>query len=970
MPRDVWQQAIEHAPVPERGRHAFSQQREAGTLPPSLSVEDARVWCALWSGSEWAAELLRQHPEWQPLLTAEKLSHSPSLAGLRRELDGLLAPLAETGSHASAVAVLRRFKQREMIRIAARDLARLAPTVEIIQEISAIADLCLSALLELSLRQFCARFGSPFEQSPDGQWRETSCCIIGVGKLGGQELNYSSDVDVLFVYSDEGGVFKQAPRKNQSAKPVLSNHQFFTRLAEFFIAEVSRLTGDGMLYRIDLRLRPEGNAGPLVRSLASYETYYAQWGQTWERMMLIKARGVAGDSTLAGEFIEMTQPFRYPRSLSANVLREVAATKQRIEQEVLKSGELDRNVKLGRGGIREIEFTTQALQLLHAGRNPFLQTPQTLPALQKLAHYGALPNVDAEALSRAYTFLRDTEHRLQMEQNLQTHLLPESATARARIARLMGFENWSSFERARANHAKNVRRVYERLLQAAPAAAEQRALPEWDANEGWESLLRQHSFLEPARAARLLREFALGPGYGHVSERTSTLAGQLVWPILDLCPRNENRRTRQQSILSDPDRVVARLDSFVAAYGARAMLFETWSSNTALFDLMLLLFDRSEFLAEVAIRTPDLVEALVLSGHLQKRKAAEAVLAELRHGSRDADQLLWLRRYHQSELMRIGLRDILGLADYEKNFEELSALAEACLGYALEIVMRRRRLKAAPFAIIGWGKLGGAELNYGSDLDITFVAPDTAKKLPRLQPLAVELMDLLSSPTELGVAFITDARLRPDGEKGLLVNTLSAQREYYQRRAALWEIQSLTRTRFIAGDERTGSAFIQLATELTNFSKGGHAFAPDWKQQMAAMRARIETERTPRGHDALAIKTGPGGLMDAEFLAQGCALERGWHEPNTLRALRRAQAEGALKPTDATKLIENYRRLRRVEAILRRWSFAGETVLPTDPAPLYRVAVRCGFSTAEEFMAALARWRRAIREVFAKVFAA
>ncbi|HTD65651.1 MAG TPA: hypothetical protein VK846_03850, partial [Candidatus Limnocylindria bacterium] len=451
------------------------------------------------------------------------------------------------------------------------------------------------------------------------------------------------------------------------------------------------------------------------------------------------------------------------------------------------------------------------------------------------------------------------------------------------------------------------------------------------------------------------------------------LAMQLIPKLLALAQGHEPMKTGRDvgHRLSDPDRVLARLDAFVSAYGARATLYEMWSSHSALFELMLLLFDRSEFLAEVAIRTPDLVDELMLSGHLQKRKAAAIILDELRHGARDKDQRLWLRRYHQSELMRVGLRDILGLADYDQNFDELSALADACLQYTLEIVTRKHKLKSPPFAIIGWGKLGGAELNYGSDLDITFVAPNGVKQLPKLQKLAVEVMDLLSSPTELGVAFETDARLRPDGEKGLLVNTLAAYDEYYRRRAALWEIQSLTRTRFIAGETRVGEQFQQLASTLTNFSKRSAviAFTPDWKQQIANMRARIEKERTPPGQDALAIKTGRGGLMDAEFVAQLFCLAHGKHEPNTLLALQRAAEEGMLNQEDAQQLIENYRRLRRVEAVLRRWSFAGETVLPEDPAPLYRVAIRCGFTSSDEFMSALTQWRGAIRGVYKKVFA-
>jgi glutamate-ammonia-ligase adenylyltransferase len=964
MPRDVWKHAIANAPAPDRARKVLEQLHTnggAGVLVTS-GAEQARVWAALWSGSEWAADILQQQPDWLAELTPEKLRRSRPLSSLRQEVTARFA----TQDHAESLAQLRRFKQREMIRIAARDLARLAPTAEIILEISNVADVCLGAILAVTLQQLTARFGQPWEQDANGTWRETKCCVLGLGKLGGQELNYSSDVDLLFAYSDEGGVFKEPPRRGKSARPVLTNHQFFTRVAEMFISEVSRLTEDGMLFRIDLRLRPEGDAGPLVRSLASYENYYAQWGQTWERMMLLKARAVAGDAALAGEFMEMVQPFRYPRFINENVLGEIAAMKHRIENEVLKGGELERNVKLGRGGIREIEFIVQTLQLLHGGKNPFLQTAQTLSALNKLVQYHLLPPARAGALARAYSFLRDVEHRLQMEHNRQTHSLPVAPTARSRLARLMGFADWKSFEKARNVHAKNVRTTYERLLQASKAG-NQSSLPEdFDRDASWHAVLERHSFRDSIHATTLLKEFALGPGYGHVSARTTELAMQLIRQLLAFCPP-----AAANTVLSDPDRVLARLDTFVSAYGARATLYEMWSRQPSLFELMLLLFDRSEFLAEVAIRTPDLVDELVLSGHLRRRKDAGVILAELRHGAHDADQRLWLRRYHQSELMRIGLRDILGLADYEQNFDELSALASACLAFALEVVMRRHRITVAPFAVIGWGKLGGAELNYGSDLDLTFVARDGVKNLPKLQSLAAQLMDLISSPTELGVAFITDARLRPDGQKGLLVNTVGAYRDYYRRRAALWEIQSLTRTRLIAGDKTAGGQFETLANGLTDFTAPSTiaAFTPDWKSEIAKMRLRIEKERVPVGQDALAIKTGSGGLIEAEFIAQAMCLENGWHEPNTLAALRRARSERSLNEHDAEKLIENYRRLRRIEAILRRWSFAGETVLPKDPAPLYRVAVRCGFRNAEEFMTAINRWRRAIRAVYAKVFA-
>jgi glutamate-ammonia-ligase adenylyltransferase len=716
-------------------------------------------------------------------------------------------------------------------------------------------------------------------------------------------------------------------------------------------------------------------------------------------MMLIKARGVAGDETLAAEFLETIQPFRYPRSVNEGVLHEVVAMKGRIENEILKPDELERNVKLGRGGIREIEFVVQVQQLLHAGHQPFLQGAQTLPGLAKLVQYELLSSEESRLLTEAYVFLREAEHRLQMEDNRQTHTIPADRPARERLARLMGFKTLEEFERAHQAHTHHVRRIFDRLLKAdrsETSAASPFPFQFEGAEPKWKKLLAEHAFKDVEKAFRVLREFVEGPGYVHVSPRTSELAYQMLPRLFALCPQpaagtrstaslesSQGSGTRRNASLlagttpsstgkvplSDPDRVVTRLDSFISAYGARATLFDLWNRNPAIFELLVLLFDRSEFLAELAIRTPDLVDELVISGRLRQRKSALETLRDLRHGLRDKDQQLWLRRYHQTELMRIGLRDILGLADFEQYLTELSALAEACLQYALEVVMRKHKLKAPPFVIIGLGKLGGAEIDYGSDLDVVFVADSKARKLATLARLALEVLDLVSARTEQGMVFRMDARLRPDGEKGLLVNTLSAYEEYYRQRAQLWEIQSLTRARPVAGDMKLGAEFQTLAATLTNFRHPAlplAAYAPDWKQKIHQMRMRIEKERTPAGNDSLAIKTGKGGLMDAEFIAQALCLEQGWQEANTLRVLERGRTTGVLP--EAEKLIGNYRHLRRLEGILRRWSYEGETLLPDDPAPYYRVSVRCGFATPDAFREALADWRRAIREVYLKVF--
>jgi [glutamine synthetase] adenylyltransferase / [glutamine synthetase]-adenylyl-L-tyrosine phosphorylase len=1000
-----WTNAIKNCADSSRAKHFLKLFSETSARPvlQRASAEHCRILAALFSGSQALSTSLISHPDWLELLAPEQLKFPRRKQGLQREVNLWLSVLLASRNYASAFTRIREFKQRQMLRIAARDLAHLGDLPEIITEISDVADVCLESVWEICHRHLVERHGWPYHQDAEGRWYPTSSCVLGMGKLGGQELNYSSDVDVLFVYTDEGAVFKEPPlparksrkqRKSASAnvsQPTLNNHQFFNRLAEAFIAEIGRMAPEGMLYRIDLRLRPEGELGPLNRSLSGYENYYAQWGQTWERMMLIKARCVGGDEALAAEFLEMIQSFRYPRSINQGVLREVAAMKDRIENEVVKADELERNVKLGRGGIREIEFVVQSLQLLHAGRQPFLQGAQTLPGLEKLTQYELLNREDARLLADAYSFLRNVEHRLQMEDNRQTHTIPSNHEAQVRLASLMRFPSLKEFEIQRKTHTDNTRRIFDKVLKGeVPEVATQSPFPRHfeGAEFKWKQILAEHTFKDVEKAYRVLREFVEGPGYVHLSERTKELAFNLLPRLFALCPAkvgrgshaqaglptaphstNSSSKSTHQPPLSDPDRVVTRLDSFIAAYGARATLFELWNSNPGIFELLVKLFDRSEFLAELAIRTPDLVDELVISGRLRQRKTAEETLVDLRHGLGDKDQFLWLRRYHQAELMRIGLRDILGLADFEQYLVELSALADACLQYALEVVMRKNKIKIPPFVIIGLGKLGGAEIDYGSDLDIIFVADSKAKNPTGRAKFAIQVMELLSTRTEQGLTFHTDSRLRPDGEKGLLVNTLKAYEEYYRQRAALWEIQSLTRTRPIAGNLGSGTQFQKLAATLTNFSRPGKplaAFAPDWKRKIHQMRMRIEKERTPRGKGDLAIKTGSGGLMDAEFIAQSLCLEHGWQEANTLRALERGRDAKVLPKAD--QLIENYRQLRRVEGILRRWSYEGETVLPDDPAPYYRVSVRCGFASPEAFRKAIGAWRKQIREIYSKVF--
>lgn len=963
----------------ERARHVLGelQRSEAAAAflrqarPASL-----RALIVVAGGSRHLAVLLTRHPDWvADCFRDESLTHGRRADGLRTEATALLDEAMGRADHAAALAALRHFHAREQLRIAARDLSGAASVEEVVRELSDLADVCLQGVYRVVRGQLAARLGEPWHCGEDGRWQRTPFCVLALGKLGGRELNYSSDVDLMFLYGDEGQVFRDPPGERAGGRgAAMASHAFFRRLAEAFSAEVGRMAPEGLLYRVDLRLRPDGDAGPLARSLESLETYYAESGQTWERLMLLKARPVAGNRELGDEFLESIQPFRHPRAVSERLLDEIAGLKARLENEVAEGGAA-RDVKRGRGGIREVEFTVQSLQLLHAGRQPFLQQASTLPALAQLAQYALLKPKECDELADAYRFWRQVEHRLQMNDNRQTHALPTDTAGLMRLARLTGFNNVEDFERRRGLHAEQVRAVYERVLGTRRPVDPAPGLPDLAPRDeaGWAPILARHGFRDPAAALRRLREMIQGPGWSHVSARTGNLGRALLPHLLSLCPGAPGPRpaeSRVEGTLSDPDRVVARLERFVQVYRSRSVLFESWSSNPRFFELLLWLFDRSEALGEIALRTPDLVDELVMSGQLRRSKSVSETVSDLRHGLSEADQSRWLRKYRQAEILRVGLRSLLGMIGTDETLAELSVVAEACLRHAMEILQTRHRLRRAPFAVIALGKLGGAELNFGSDLDVLFVAPDSCRDLGKAIRLATEFIALMSAPSDLGPGYEIDCRLRPDGEKGLLVNTVGAHLEYWRQRARLWEIQSVVRARPVAGHGSAGQRFLEAAARVTDFSRGNPGIAcwsPGWAAECDRMLERIRNERTRPADRDLALKTGEGGLMTAEFLAQKWCLANGWSEPNTRAALGRGVRAG-LAGRDAGKaLLQAFDDLRRIKLVLRRWSCVDESCLPSDPVAQGRVAARCGFADATELRETVHRARTTIRDAAGNV---
>ena len=796
--------------------------------------------------------------------------------------------------------VIRQFRRREMLRIGVRDLTGAAAVEETTLELSNLADVCLQAVYEVAQARLVQEFKAP----------GTRFAIIGMGKLGGQELNYSSDVDVIFVYDEDGPLTS-----------TLSKHEFCTKLSTEIIRQVGTKTAEGSIFRIDLRLRPDGASGPLVRSLASCENYYAQSGETWERMALIKARGVAGDPALGEEFIQMLQPFVYARYAGTQVIQQMAAIKQRIESEIVRDDRLTRHVKLGIGGIREIEFIVQSFQVLRGGRSPQLRTKSTLAALPLLVQAKLLDAADATTLADAYRFLRNVEHRLQMEMDLQTHTIPDEAHAQYRLARSLNFPTVAEFTAVQNTHTRAVRQIYAAVLSNAAATA-----PVPSEIQITAPRLKEVGFVDTAAAYQTIEQLRHGTGVEHVSQRTQELFSRLEPFLLNTA-----------RMLAEPDLALTRFETFVNAYGSRGLLYELLVRNPKLLEMLLRLADASKYFAETLAEQPDLFDEVCRDGVIgDARHIADMEAGLQRTQSAELPAAALARTWKRAEMLRIGIGDVMGVLDVERVHLEMTGLAEVSLRFALTQARMELGLTKLPFAIIGLGKFGGQELGYGADLDVLFVG--NGMEAIRLATRVVEFM---ARPSETGKLFDVDARLRPDGQTGVLASSLAAHRDYYANRAQLWERQALTKARLVAGDTGLGTKFMRLLQDYVYATPITSAQVAEIRQ----MRHRIETERGNRKHPELEFKTGSGGLIDAEFLVQAWQLRHGLahpqlRTPRTLVALNRLTALGLIEETDASTVRAHYLFLRRIESILRRAENTSVGCVPADEHQQAQLAKR------------------------------
>jgi glutamate-ammonia-ligase adenylyltransferase len=915
----------------------------AGGLPAARHELEALV--LLCGASRLAASLLAAEPSrLRRVARPASLVRPRTEASLRRLLARAARPLDPDdvpGLHR----LLRRVRAREILRVILRDLRR-ARVVEVTGELSALGCACADAAIRFHDRRLRARHGAPagLERREPG----AGFCALAMGKLGARELNFSSDVDLIYVYGEDGTTTGDAP---------VTHFAYFAKLAELVTEALSRPTDDGMVFRVDLNLRPDGRSGPIVNSVRAAEFYYQSFGRSWERNALLKARPCAGDLEVGEQLLKLLEPFVWRGSLDLAVLSEVQAMKARIDARAGAEGKED--LKLGKGGIREVEFFVSALQLLHGGRHREVRERAVLPALDRLLFAGVVQAKDRDVLADAYLFLRRAEHRVQMVDGRQTHRMPPPGERRL-LARAMGYDAEPAFEAALAHHRERVAALFAGLLGT--GAGETPLDPEL-------ALLTDPT-VEDARRA----ELATKRGFGdpdRVLAALESLARRRTPFSANGDPEVAVALLAEALATPDPDQALGFLAEFAAVLPNPESYFRLLAERKRAARLLLSLFGSSDFLSKRFIRHPELLDALLREDTVVLVKGKESFRLELderlhalgpedRSGLDEAleRRLAELRRYKNEEVLRIAIHDIAGAIPLSSVADQLSDLAETCLERCLALAEEeahaKDRMPPSRLCVMGMGKLGGRELGYHSDLDLIFLyrAPDGGAH-PEYARLAQRLMSFLQVPLREGILYKIDTRLRPSGNQGALVTSVQGFARYHgggegsHVTSQLWERQALLRARFVAGDH---ALFDEVRD--TVLAPAVYAHPPD-RTALAAeirrMRERIEAELGREAARGKNPKTGRGGLVDVEFAAQFLQLAHGHEHPSirtpaTPLALRRLREAGLLREAEYQALARGYDFLRRLELRLRIvHDYTIDHLPPPGSLALVQLARRSGY---------------------------
>jgi glutamate-ammonia-ligase adenylyltransferase len=816
---------------------------------------------------------------------------------------------AQPVTEANLKQVLRQLKQRAYARIAARDLAGLAPLCEVVECMTQIAELAVACAVEVLGRGLVDRYGTP--RGADGSVQQM--IVIGMGKLGGRELNVSSDIDLIFVYPEDG---------DTDGQRAISNFEYFTRLGRALINAIADATEDGQVFRVDMRLRPNGESGPLVCSFEMLENYFYTQGREWERYAWIKARPLTGNGAGSRweELEAIRRPFVFRKYLDFGAINAMRELHAQIRQEVAKKDKAD-NVKLGPGGIREIEFIAQVFQLIRGGRDPALQIKPTLQVLKRLADSGLLAGEAVAALCAAYDFLRRVEHRLQYLDDAQTHTLPTTDADRAIIARAMAYSSYDGLLAEIDDHRAAVAGHFEAVF-ADPNRGEHKLAGMWRGAGGDEQAeeFAELGYRQPRDAAQRVAALREGPRYQQLAagirERFDALVPQLIQAAAEM--RN-------------PDDTLMRSLELLESISRRAAYLALLQQYPQALRKVSELVSSSSWAAAYLQRHPILLDELldprlldVLPDWSGVRAQLEARLAELEPDTER--QMDLLRETHHAQVFRLLAQDVAELYTVEKLADHLSELADILLDAALRhawLKVLKRHVEVPRFAIISYGKLGGKELGFASDLDLVFLyddpAPEAGENYGRL---GTRLNTWLSAQTAAGQLFETDLRLRPNGDSGLVVTSMESFRKYQLESAWVWEHQALTRARFSAGDPAVGEAFEKIRCEVLCQQRDLGKLRAD----IVEMRQKMADAHATRGdlrETVFDLKHDPGGLVDVEFIVQYLVLGYSHAHPELTGnkgniALLKMAADAGLVPGELAETVRSaYRDYRRMQHGLR-----------------------------------------------------
>ncbi len=875
----------------------------------------------------------------------------------RQVLDEQLATcLASVKTSGELRAALRRVRADELVRLGVRELA-LGIDTEVGRELSRLADACFDAAIAFHDAELRARYGTPRYTDEHGTERVATLAVIAMGKLGGEELNFASDVDVIYVYAADGVVGD------------ISLHEYFAKLCMQVTATIGEVTENDAVFRVDLRLRPEGSRGAIANSVAQLERYYETFGRAWERQAWIKARACAGDRALGDEVIAMLRPFVFPRLVAETVIDEVRALNARIKRELVRASSYD--LKNGSGGIREIEFFVQALQLIHAGKRPPLRVRGTLAALDALLFAGLLQDHEHAELAVAYRWLRHAEHVLQLEAGLQTQSVPADATARLRFARRLGYSTDEELATALVEHTSAVARMFATLGVLADDRADVIAVLRGELPEDAEiAALARLGFVDVTAARAELdraRRNVGSPLSASATDRAARVGAALLAEIASS---------------ADPDQALRFVGELIARRGEAWSIWRLVDEHPAICRLLASVLGASAYLARTLVETPELIDLLVELGHTPPGRTTAQIASDLTARLTPVDltdpEAPWsaIAEVKNGHVLRVGLADFASALDPLAVCQELTAIAEACVAQALAIVHGQLVASHGPppgdgkLAVLGLGKLGGRELGYAADLDVVFVFSATDDEaVAWYTRCAQRLLGALRQRTPRGRLYEVDTRLRPSGTQGLLVTSLAGWQRYHAEHARLWERQALTKLRPVAGDRALGAEVAQLASDTMY---GAPVADPRTvAAEIRAMRERIERE-LGGAHD---LKTGAGGIMDVEFAAQYLQLVHG-HAHAALRttststALRAAAASGLAPRREIELLDQGYTFLRKIEHRMRVVHDQAIQRLPDTRDELGKLARRSGFLDGGALLEHVERWQNDIRAAFVRLLGA